>query len=592
MTSQSYYNQTDRGMYNQQLSDYFMALNQAPKNEIKMSEADEQENEFLNELSLAGSQKLIDSGIHTAKDMVRAGIKKVGKTALDAGKKYAKQQIIQLGQKLNLPAETIEDLVEGRLDGVKTVNQALKYIQDKAQSEGSEAVAKVREVAGDITEKLKGVGEKVADESARARGVAEGALNQGDERINAVREQAGKYEFRPAEDEQARGFFNRMAQRFGGKRLTEGAGQNLVNQVPKNLEPEFTDPFTGEKVDLTAKHQLPDGWGNQNEDLGDMDGFTVADNQLQPKAISGFQRLVPQIGDAPPSIVQGERYKSPLDRDETQWQQEMKKWSQGARLDVDADADFSFQRPIQPSNIAKAGDIELDDLSNIKGVQQKVLKPGHRVLADALKNTTSEVDPSELPSIDELVRAGYKDTTFPSNEELHGRQPVFDDLDEFGDPSQLSLQQPRSLIQEAINEPLEPQRVVDEPPPVAPEPPKPEEDEPAFEPERPAPPEEEDEPKPEEEPPKPLPEEEEVEKAGAKAGEKVAEDTGETLLKGLGKGAEEIAETGGAEDPLGDAIGVGLALASIFGGVFGKKHATESAPPMPNFSNPSVPIGI
>jgi hypothetical protein len=104
-----------------------------------------------------------------------------------------------------------------------------------------------------------------------------------------------------------------------------------------------------------------------------------------------------------------------------------------------------------------------------------------------------------------------------------------------------------------------------------------------------------DKPPTQPESPKPLDvakEEEEVEeKEGAEKGAEEGEDIGKLIKEGVAEGGEEDVASGGPEDLFGDVVGVGIALGTIFGGIFGQKHG-PAPPPMPNFSNPSVPVGI
>jgi len=643
MTSQSYYNQSDRQIYNNQLSDYFSALQSARTTDLpELSTKDEEDNEILRELSLAGAGKLLDEGVHGVQNLVARGIKKVGQKGLELGKEYGKQAVTKLAERAGLPEQTVRDMLDGKLDGVKTVNQAVDYIKNKAQELASQRVAELRGATGSVTDAIREEGEKVADTVARGMGAGDGALNIAQDRLQSVLDRRGDFDFQPVQDanieREGTSFFSRMGQLFGGKPVRL-AGVPLPNQAPRPTEYSFNDAFTGETVDLTPKVKLPD-LADITTDAGrSIEGLTGATDapQLAPRTVLQRFRVLPgRAGPIrPPNLTIAQlRTREMLDN-EDRYQQLV------AQRAEELGAQFGkFQAPVEPSNVAKA-DIDLPAIAQLKATDNK---PGYRVLADVLKQNAAE---AQLPGIDELNRRAIQQasdiarpdvdlpdvglegeareglpvtvpkkrpTTFSrltDNTEDLTRQdsslpsvgptlaqnqetlnPVFGlDLDDTdilpGISNPFADKDVQDRVEKRFVEGYGPDRVVllpDEKP----------DEQPDEQPE--APPDSQPEAPPA---PKPLDvareEKDFEEKEGAKGaeeGEEDEEDVGKLIEKGVAEGGEADVESGGPEDLFGDAIGVGIALGTIFGGVFGQKHATTAPPPMPNFSNPSVPVGI
>ena len=595
MTSQSVFNQSDRNLYNQQLSDYYSALANAPREKVEgLSQADEAQNEILEEFLRAGTANLIDKGIHNVKDLVNKGIKKVAKKGVEAGKEYGKRGLREVALRAGVPEETVEDLLEGRLEGVKTTEQALNYIKRKAQEAGSKAVAEARDATGDVSESVINMGERVADESARARGIADGALNEGEERIGNIASRRSEFHFNPVggEDEaRGVGFFNRMGRRFGGNQLREGASVNLLEQTPREISRTYVDPFTGSKVDLSAKYRAP-GIGEDIEGLTD----AVDAPQLNPRVISGIKplRVDPRsVGE----LLSKENNIARQIADNTMTKNKVSQDLVFQKAD-ELGKDYGRYIPRIEESATKKATESLADIASRKAVQD--VKPGYRVLADLTRNASSEqpLPISILPDLDKLDRFTPGANPLPNetapvavsknptimDEESHlmdrssiGTQDTYAPVNEFSNPAfmmdvpseagkmddevaDVNLVNPfkDDEVEDKINDGLEEGEAGDNPV---------NED---FDEAQKA--------------PKALKE------PSIKTGEKVGEDVAEDVGEGVAEGAE-VAEAGGL-DPVADIVGLGLALGSIFGGVFGQKHESVSAPPVPNYSNPSVPVGI
>ncbi len=621
MTSQSYYNQQDRQLYNNQLSDYFSALASVPKTPIdELSRKDEQDNEILRELSIAGSGKLLDEGVHGVQNLVARGIKKVGQKGLELGKEYGKQAVAKLAERAGIPEQTVRDMLDGKLDGVKTAQQAVDYIKNKAQELGSAKVAELRGATDSVTDAMKEEREKVADTVARGMGAGDGALNNAQDRLQSVLDRKSQFDFQPLPDadveREGASFFSRMGQLFGGKPVRP-AGVPLTNQAPRPTEYSFNNPFTGEKVDLTPKVNLPDVADITTDAGRSIPGMTGATDapQLPPRAtLERFRVLPGRAGDIrPDNLTTAQLRTRELLENEDRYQRAVAQKAQELGTEFG-----KFKAPVEPANTAKAN-IDLPDIAQLKATDSK---PGYRVLADVLKQNGSEAN---LPGIDELNRKAIQqasdvarpapgtlpdvglegearenlpvtvskkrpttltklvdrsediarqDTSLPSvgptlaeNKEI--ANPAFGlDLDDedisagVGNP--FADKDVQSRVEKRFVEGYGP----DKPPTVPTQPAQ----------------------------PKPLDvakEEEDVEeKEGAEKGAEEGEDIGKLIKEGVAEGGEEDVASGGPEDLFGDVVGVGIALGTIFGGIFGQKHETTAPPPMPNFSNPSVPVGI
>jgi hypothetical protein len=635
MTSQSVYNQTDRNIYNNQLSDYFSALANARADDVaELSKKDEQDNEILRELSIAGSGKLLDTGVHGVQNLVARGVQKVGQKGLELGKEYGKQAVSKLAERAGIPEQTVRDMLDGKLDSVKTVNQAIDYIKNKAQELGSAKVAELRGATGSVTDAMRGEGEGVADTVARAMGAGDGALNNAQDRLSSVLDRASQFNFQPLPDVNAEkegaDFFSRMGQMFGGKPVRP-AGVPLTQQAPKPVQYDFTDPFTGKSVDLRPKVNLPDSADITTDAGRSIDGLTSATDasQLAPRATLERFRVLPGRTGAirPDNLTTAQLRTRELLDNENLYQEAVAQKAQ------DLGTQFgSFKPPTRPTNAVKAdiNTANLPDLEALKAVDGANTAPGYQVLADVLKQSGSELN---VPGIDELNKKAIlqasdiarpdvrlpdvglegetrenlpsyvskkrpttltrltdntedlarQDSSLPSvGPTLAQNQETLNPVFGLGlDDTEISSGISNPFADKGVQDIVEKRFVEGYGPDKAQLAQITEPDTRPLIPEPDAPPS-----------PKPLDVAKEEADVEAKEGaEKGGEDLGELIEKGLAEGGEEDVASGGPEDLLGDTIGTAVALGTIFGGIFGQK-GEPAPPPLPNFSNPSVPVGI
>lgn len=623
MTSQSAYTQQDRQLYNNQLSDYFSALAGTPLKDPELSKADETNNEILNELTFAGATNLIDEGVQGAKDMVKSGIKKVKQKGLEIGKEYGKQAVSKLAERAGIPEETVRDMLDGKLDGVKTVSQAVDYIKNKAQTLGSQKVAELRDASGAVSDSVRAAGEDTADKVARAGGLADGALNNNADRLAAVTDFKSQFDFQKLPDAQqdlertGADFFTRIGNFFGGKKVTPAAATDLVNQAPREVDASFTDPFTGRKIDTSAKFRPPEGADFGTDASDALEGIAAGRTpQFNPTVGSGLERFKVLQGATTryqPQLGQLEqRTRDMLDK-ESAYQDAVSKRAE------QLGSDFGKYTPrVQPTNTAKAT-ASLTEIAEDKA--GSAVAPGYKVLADVTKTNASELSVLEKSALGKLAAAGsdlvdplglaLAGTVGGGTAEQRARRVGVQAGQDAGTEavSQLASKGVSALGSDSVDADEEVQRLVDafdakarsarpvpdsapsaaaadpDPAPAAAAAAPDTEDKDADAEEG-----EEEEGDDEKAPP---PDDEAAEAAKAEAAEQGEKDTGgdigKLVEKGLLEGGEETAEGGG--DPIADIVGLGIALGTIFGGALGQKHAGPP-PPLPNFSNPSVPVGI
>ncbi len=449
MSSLSTQTEMSNRAYENALQNYYAGLAEGPDRDLNKEMRDQQSNELLDAFTAPIGAHFIDSGLENVKDYVNSGVKKAVQRGVDLGKAGAKKAVRAAAEKAGISEETVEDLLNGKMDAVKTVGQALDYIKGKAAEAGAEAAARARGVSGQVTDAVKTAGDNAADAAAKARGGAEGALDEGGDLLDKITagatarddltksfvpdpanlvpesafsegaaprsafaqlqsqlptEDAGESVFAklqsqlPSEEgrKEATSFFSRL---FGSaKPVNPQADKPLYLQEPPELNATFNDAFTGKELDLTPKKTLPDGWGT--EDTEGADDFLT-------NASDAAQKLV----DRPRMARRLERFRvlDGLGEDGTAGRRQVMVTGEKAektiknldgifayQKDVDRQAKElgselgRFQPVIQPkSNLAKATASVDDIASDLAERNAKTLAPAHRVLADVLKGATT-----------------------------------------------------------------------------------------------------------------------------------------------------------------------------------------------------------
>lgn len=186
MSSLSTQTEMSNRAYENALQNYYAGLAEGPGRDLDKEMRDQQANELLDAFTAPIGAHFIDSGLENVKDYVNSGIKKAVQRGTDLGKQAAKEAVRAAAQRAGISEEATEDLLNGKMDAIKTVGQALDYIKEKAGEAGSEAVARLRGAQGQITDAVKTAGDNAADAAAKARGGAQGALDEGSDLLDQI----------------------------------------------------------------------------------------------------------------------------------------------------------------------------------------------------------------------------------------------------------------------------------------------------------------------------------------------------------------------------------------------------------------------
>ena len=462
MSSLSTQTEMSNRAYENALQNYYAGLAEGPSRDLDKEMRDQQSNELLDAFTAPIGAHFIDSGLENVKDYVNTGVKKAVQRGVDLGKAGAKKAVKAAAERAGISEETVDDLLSGKMDAVKTVGQALDYIKSKAAEAGAEAAARARGASGQITDAVRNAGDQAAQAAAQARGGAEGALDEGGDLLDQITagatarddltrsfvpdpanlvpesafsegaaprsafaqlqsqlaaEDTGESVFAqlqsqlPSEEgrKEATSFFGRL---FGAaKPVNPQADRPLYLQPPPELNATFNDAFTGKEIDLTPKKTLPDGWGTEDTEGAD-DFLTNASDAAQklvdrPGMARRLERFRVLDGLGEDGIagrrqvtVQGERAERSIKNLDGifAYQRDVDRQAQELGSELGR-----FQPVIQPkSNLARAT-ASVDDIArDLAERNAKLLAPGHSVLADVLKGATTG-EPKTAAALPQIV---------------------------------------------------------------------------------------------------------------------------------------------------------------------------------------------
>lgn len=198
MSSLSTQTEMSNRAYENALQNYYAGLAEGPGRDLDKEMRDQQSNELLDAFTAPIGAHFIDSGLENVKDYVNSGVKKAVQRGVDLGKAGAKKAVRAAAEKAGISEETVDDLLSGKMDAVKTVGQALDYIKSKAAEAGAEAAARARGASGQITDAVRDAGNQAAQAAAQARGGAEGALDEGGDLLDQITARAAARDILPA----------------------------------------------------------------------------------------------------------------------------------------------------------------------------------------------------------------------------------------------------------------------------------------------------------------------------------------------------------------------------------------------------------
>lgn len=279
MSSLSTQTEMSNRAYENALQNYYAGLAEGPGRDLDKEMRDQQANELLDAFTAPIGAHFIDSGLENVKDYVNDGIKKAVQRGTDLGKQAAKKAVRAAAEKAGISEEATEDLLNGKMDAIKTVGQALDYIKEKASEAGSEAVARARGVGGQITNAVKTAGDNAADAAAKARGGAQGALDEGGDALDAITQRVAARDILPP---------------TLGAPPTRPTAAQLADigavEPPRVLEP--GDPGFG--VDFTPTDVVPE---SAFEERPTTSAFAALQRQLprEEEAPSVFEQLKAQL---------------------------------------------------------------------------------------------------------------------------------------------------------------------------------------------------------------------------------------------------------------------------------------------------------
>lgn len=460
MSSLSTQTEMSNRAYENALQNYYAGLAEGPGRDLDKEMREQQTNELLDAFTAPIGAHFIDSGLENVKDYVNNGIKKAVQRGTDLGKQAAKQAVRAAAERAGISEEATEDLLNGKMDAIKTVGQALDYIKEKASEAGSEAVARLRGAQGQITDAVRNAGDNAADAAAKARGGAQGVLDEGGDLLDqitarttarddlarsfvpdpanlvpdsafedtptpqgafaALQAQASREEAPsvfeqlqrqlPSDEgrKEATSFFGRL---FGSaKPVNPQAQLPLYLQPPPELNATFNDAFTGKEIDLTPKKTLPDGWGTEDTEGAD-DFLTNASDAAQklvdrPNMRNRLERFRVLDGLGEDGIagrrnvqVQGKRVEQSIKNLDGIFAYQKDVERQAKELGSDLGR---FKPVVQPSPIQKLT-ASIDDVAEQAATKARAgLKPAHTVLADVLKGATTG-EPKTTGALPQIV---------------------------------------------------------------------------------------------------------------------------------------------------------------------------------------------
>jgi len=462
MSSLSTQTEMSNRAYENALQNYYAGLAEGPSRDLGKEMRDQQSNELLDAFTAPIGAHFMDSGLENVKDYVNNSVKKAVQRGVDLGKAGAKKAVRAAAERAGISEETVEDLLSGKMDAVKTVGQALDYIKGKAAEAGAEAAARARGVSGQVTDAVKNAGDQAAQAAAQARGGAEGALDQGGDLLDQITaaatarddlarsfvpdpatlvpesafaeeatpqgafaalqsrlpaEDAGQSVFSQLQSQLPSGEGRKEATSLFGKLFGSAKGVNpqadkpLYLQEPPELNATFNDPFTGKEIDLTPKKTLPDGWGTEDTEGAD-DFLTNASDAAQklvdrPGMARKLERFKVLNGLGEDGIagrrqvnVQGERVERSIKNLDGIFAYQKDVDSQAKELGSELGR---FKPVIQSkSNLAKATASVDDIASDLAERNAQLLAPGHSVLADVLKGATTG-EPKTAAALPQIV---------------------------------------------------------------------------------------------------------------------------------------------------------------------------------------------
>jgi len=617
MSSLSTQTEMSNRQYENALQNYYAGLAEGPRRDVKKEMENERSNELLDLVTAPIAAHFIDSGLENVKTYVNAGIKRAVAKGTDVGKQAVKSGIKAAAEKAGIAPETVSDLLEGKMDMLKTAGQAAQYVKDKAVEAGTDALARAGGSGmfgggfGPAPE-----GDDVASAASKARGLGSQLVDEQGSRLEELAKSLPVPDVSDLAETKSRGFLSRLL--GNSKPLNPQADKEIFMNPIQPSDFEYASPFTGEKLNIADKFKPPSAAAFDEDASGAVDFLTNATNSQKlvnrGRQLEKFRVLNGAVGEDGTQArrgvqVAGKRVDQTLKNLDNVFSYK----DQAEKLPNDL---FTYKPPVQPSALEKATG-SLDDVAEQAASKVRAgLEPSYRVLADVLKGaTTGEPKPNpalpdlerlkqiptnvapdalpDLPDVNNLISGIVRDESAPFTE---AKNPsVYDDT--FFDRSNLNtfdtaktgsteIQNPVFNPDDVPNKELDPEaesNLVN--PFLEPNPP------PKYNVEGVG---ANQNPNPE---PEVNDDDEMIGKAGQQSGQNIPKPVppseedklGSTIGKALEKEAPE--EIAGADfGPLGDIVDLGLAAGTILGAVFGQKHADAPAPL--NFSNPTAPIGI